>query len=121
MSPPSLPTNNASRSHKRTARVVRSGSVCLRHLRQIGTSHTRTDPHQARLQGPLIAKKQQEKPIAEFDCNISPTTSGFMVGGKAAQVKLEIPGSELPAIVNLVAYAQLKKLRVVVYDHPSND
>ncbi len=44
-----------------------------------------------------------------------------MVGGKAAQVKLEIPGSELPEIVKLVAYAQLKKLRVAVYEHPDNN
>lgn len=70
----------------------------------------------------IAAKKKPDTspgepiPIANFEAYIPPIKSAMLFGSDGAQVKLEIPGTDLKEALKLAEHGQGKVLRVVVLE-----
>jgi hypothetical protein len=62
-----------------------------------------------------VSEPDQTKLIAEFECYIPQIKSAMLFGADGAQVKLEIPGTDIAEALKLAAYGQNQVLRVQVY------
>lgn len=65
---------------------------------------------------PLIPSQEDSpKPIASFEAIIPTIKSAILFGADGAQVKLEIPGTDMEEALKLARDGQNKVLRVVVF------
>jgi hypothetical protein len=67
----------------------------------------------------VAAKKGDPKPIATFEAYIPTIKSAILFGHDGAQVKLEIPGTDLEEALKLARDGQNKILQVVVFEAPT--
>jgi hypothetical protein len=59
-----------------------------------------------------------ERHIATFEAYIPTIKSAILIGSDGAQLKLEIPGTELQAALDIAARGQAKVLHVSIFEAP---